>query len=770
MNSANYRLLALATVCLAVPLALAQDAQPAGQTPAQTPANTSTPQTTTPTVPTAGPQVTIKQVTTVKKAAAPGKKVKKAAVAKPAPPPPPPWKQFPLNSKTTMFLDFTESNPDMVLSMFSRTAGITIVKDPSFKSPLTVTSAKNVHLGDAFEILNTVLGLNGFELQKQGHLLVVAKKMPPAPPAPPPAPPGPPPTPPANDTPVVKVYDLKNANASQVARVINEVFTPQQLENIMQQLQNGGGMPPGGPGGPGFRGGPGGGPQPPKIVRASYDDYSNKVVVNAPPKYQDDVKKLIDDLDKSTEAPLQSEVFHLTYIDADEAVDAITDALNANAPLGRGAGKQDQNQGNFFFYNPYGDSQKKAGSQSAIAIKASNSVIVSATEENMKMVEDLIDSMDKPTTFIGTTFVMHLQYAKATDVATLLNQAFTARKDNSQQDNPFFVFYSDQADPNRKKGPTKDYDDQGRLINVRDLTGKVNVIADPNTNNLIVVTAPSNIPLIQKVLSEIDKVADQVMIQTVIVEANLNNETKLGVEWNFVNGNANGQNQTGTQGFGIQSSTTPNTGLSYTINGTQYKAFLNAVQNDNRFKVLDTPRIFTSNNVKSTIDVSQKVPYITEQSQAVLGAGLISNYSFLPVGVILTVTPRVTASGEISMDIDQSADDLQGFTSYGAPIVNHREATTTVSVKNGDTVILGGIIQHNKTRNVSKIPVLGDIPLIGNIFRSTDYIDQDIELMVLMTPIIVKSPEDAQKLREQETGQLSKESQGNLKKTLGSGG
>ena len=735
------------------------------------PSSTSAPQTSAGNAP--PPQVSVKQVKPAPtiKSAVQAKKAKKTAPKKPTPPPPPPWKQFPLNSKTTLFLDFTESSPDMVLSMFSRTSGITIVKDPSFKSPLTVTSAKNVHLGDAFEILNTVLGLNGYELQKAGHLLVVGKKAPPAPPAPPPGPPpGPAPAPPANDAAVVRVYDLKNANAPEVARVINEVFTPQQLETIMQQLQNGGGMPPGGPGGPGFRGGPGGGQAPPKIVRASYDEYSNKVVVNAPPKYQDDVKKLIDDLDKSTAAPLESKVFHFVYVDADEAADAINDALTANAPLGRGAGKQEQQQQNFFYYNPYGDSnQKKAGGQSAISIKASNSVIVSATHDNMDLVKELVDSLDKPTTFIGTTFVMHLQYAKATDVATLLNSAFTARKDNSQQDNPFFIFYSDMNDPNRKKGPTKDYDDQGHLVNVRDLTGKVNVIADPNTNNLVVVTVPSNLPLIQKIIDQIDKVASQVMIETVIVEANLNKETKLGVEFNFLNGNATGSNSNVVQTYGIQGSTPAPTGLAYTLTGTQYKAFLNAVQNDNRFKVLDTPRIFTSNNIKATIDVSTKVPYITSQSSAVLGAGLISNYSFLPVGVILTVTPRVTASGEISMDIDQSADDLQGYTSYNAPIVNHREATTTVSVKNGDTVILGGIIQHNKTRNVSKIPILGDIPFLGALFRSTDDIDQDIELMVLMTPRVVNSPEEAQKIREEELKKLSNESQGNIKKARGGG-
>jgi general secretion pathway protein D len=267
------------------------------------------------------------------------------------------------------------------------------------------------------------------------------------------------------------------------------------------------------------------------------------------------------------------------------------------------------------------------------------------------------------------------------------------------------------------------------------------------------------------VIDKIDRVAEQVMIETIIVEANLDKTTKLGVEWNFLRKgifNSSKASDSGSQGFGLQSASPALEGLTYTIGNGAYKAFVNALQTDTRFKVLDTPRIFTSNNVKAVINVSQKIPYITSQQTGIVG-GLISNYQFQDVGVVLTVTPRITSSGQVTMDVDQSADDLQGFTSFNAPIINHRQATTTVSINNGETIILGGIIRNTLTQTENKIPILGDIPFFGNLFKSSSRTAGQTELMVFLTPHIVRSNADAQKLREASSKEMSKQSQDALK-------
>jgi general secretion pathway protein D len=685
---------------------------------------------------------------------------KPAVTRSAAPPKPkpakPPWQQFKLNPKSKLFLDFTDSNPDMVLSIFSRTSGITILKDPAFKIPLTVTSAKSVGLNEAFEILNTVLEMHQYELQKKGNLMVVAKKQPPAPPMQA----GPPPQPPQEEKVVLKVYHLKNAGASTVAKVINEVYSQQALEQMVQQLQQGGGF-----GGPPMGMGMPGRPQPPKVVRASSDDYSNAVVVNAPEKFQPDIEKLVEELDKTAETPLNSEVFRLKHVAVDEVIDAIRDVLEANAPTGRGAKRSQDNPNPFMgFYNPFGSQRNTtAGSQTAVMVKQTNSIIVSATPENLETIRKLIAEMDSEAGYVGTTFVVKLENAKATDVADLLNKAFTERRDNGF-DNPFFFIYSDSFSDRNKSEIKTDITEDGRVVNVRDLTGKVNIMADPNTNSLIVVTLPSNMKLIQSIIDQIDRVSEQVMIETVIVEANLDKTTKLGVEFNFLQGSGNVTNF-GSSNFGLGNSLAPLEGFRYTLQGPDYRVFLNALQNDTRFKVLSTPRIFTSNNVKAEINVSQQVPYITSQQSATVG-GLITQYDFKNVGVVLNVTPRITAAGEVSMEVTQSADDLQGFTDFNAPIINHRQASTTATVKDGETIVLGGIIRNTTNLTEKKIPLLGDLPLIGQLFRSTTRGQGQTELMVLLTPRIVRTNAEAQRLRQEQTERLSKPSQDALNKIV----
>jgi len=118
----------------------------------------------------------------------------------------------------------------------------------------------------------------------------------------------------------------------------------------------------------------------------------------------------------------------------------------------------------------------------------------------------------------------------------------------------------------------------------------------------------------------------------------------------------------------------------------------------------------------------------------------------------------------VTMDVSQTANDLQEFTDFNAPIVNQRQADTTVSVRDGETIILGGIIRNSVTSSVKKIPLLGDIPLLGNLFRSTDKSNTKTELLVFLTPRVVRDPDEARRLKEDELKRLSQPSQKTLDK------
>lgn len=757
----------------------------------------------------------------------------------------PAWSSFKLNSKTKVKPNFQNTSVDMIVAWYSKTSGITIVKDPALTGTLTVVSAKPISLNDAFSLFNTTLGLKNFEMRKEGNFLVIRQRnqdrgnrggggggfdfssLPP--------------DFLSGSQSQLKVYVIQHANASQVARVVNEVFATTQnpMDQLMQMMggnqgnrfpQGGnnnnnrggnrgafGGFQRGGMGGFG-RGGSSAG----QVVRASSDDFSNSVIVNAPSKEQLQVENLIKQIDRQTEQPQQPKVFKLEFASSDELAPVVQNVLTQNAPRGRGGiGTQ-----NVPIEQRFQQAMRFGGAQAAFGTVVSeprtNSLVVTATDENLKLVENVIKELDTEIKLENTTFVFPLANARADQISQLMQQAFGTRqgagntnrnqggqanRNNQNRNNQNrnnnrnqggggnarpIGLNSENVDPNsmdlnveddgslptevmvqqggfrfggggqqRTTAAQTGRDSQGRLVNVRDLQGQITVIPDNNTNSVIVVATPENMELLKEILAQLDKIPEQVMIETMIIEATLDKSSQFGVEWKHAMGNPLGKNTgtgTGEGNFGLQNANPALQGFRYTLVGGALSGFLNALQTDTKFQVLSTPRIFTSNNVEAQINISQSIPYVLSTREDANG-NLTFNYAFQDVGIVLTVTPRITANGYVTMDVTQTANDLQGFTDFNAPIVNQRQADTTVSVRDGETIILGGIIRNNVTSTVKKIPLLGDIPLLGQLFRSTEKGNVKTELLVFLTPRIVKDPEEARKLRDDEFKRMSKESQ-----------
>ncbi len=764
----------------------------------------------------------------------------------------------------------------MIVSWYSKVTGVTIVKDPALTGTLTVMSAKPISLNDSLQLLSTTLGLKNYDLKKEGNFLVIRGK---------------------NQgggrgmggfdpstfdmsqftqsQSQLKVYVIQFANASQVARVVNEVFisTPNPMDQLMQMMGGGGttggfgggnrgggntgfgggnrgggntggfggggqggrgggntgGFGGGGQGGRGGfggfgRGGFGGGTT--QVVRASSDDFSNSVIVNAPSKEQTQVEALIKQIDRQTEQPQQPKVFKLNFASSDELAPVVQNVLTQNAPRGRGGiGTQ-----NVPIEQRFQQALRFGGTQAAFGTVVSeprtNSLVVTATEENLKLVDQVVKELDTEIKIENTTFIFPLANARADQISALMQQAFGTRQGTGNQNRGQNQanrntttnrnnqggggagggggarpggLNSEQIDPNnmqlnlqddgslatdvvvqqggfggggfgggfggqnqrRTTAPQTGRDAQGRLVNVRDLQGQITVIPDNNTNSVIVVATPENMELLKSILAQLDKIPEQVMIETMIIEATLDRSSQFGVEWKFAQSNPlKTGSGTGTAdgNFGLQNASPALQGFKYTLTGGSLTGFINALQTDTKFQVLSTPRIFTSNNVEAQINISQSIPYVLSTREDANG-NLTFNYAFQDVGIVLTVTPRITSNGYVTMDVNQTANDLQGFTDFNAPIVNQRQADTTVSVRDGETIILGGIIRNNVTSTVKKIPLLGDIPILGNLFRSTEKGNVKTELLVFLTPRIVRDPEEARKLRDDEFKRMSKESQ-----------
>ena len=800
-------------------------------------------------------------------------------------PDPPAWTLFKLNPKVKVQLDFRNASADAIIQTLTRASGVTIIKDPSLNSTITLQSPFPQNLTDSFAMFSSALSLRNFEIKKDGNVLIIRQKSnrsafagfgggaggaggtgPGAF--------GGPPGGGATQN-VLKVYTIKYANATQVARVVNEVFATLADNNTTPNFNpfggggggfgggggrfaGGGGFGGGGGGGRGggfggggggFGGGQGGGGFNPfagggggfggrrggntntATVKASSDDFSNSVIINATKAEHDQIGKIIEQIDRQTDQPQRSQVFTLKYANATDMAPVIQNVLVSNAPRGRGgAGVQ-----NVPIDQRFQQAARLGGTQASFGTVAAetrtNTLVVTATTENMEIVTKVIEQLDKPVKFENGAFVVTLKNARADAIAQVLNQSFATRNggassllNNNQNNNrnttgsnrqngnngggggggnqppsltgraaPLHTTTSPtraaalgdpNADPNPDPEPdpqfpgggggfgggfggggqfggggfgqqrnqtqnrTTGMDASGRVINVRDITGGISAIADVSTNSVIIVTSPENRELINQILAQLDKIPEQVMIETLIVEASLDATSKLGVEWNLNSGTSSA-----TSAFGLKADATQPQGLRYTLTGTQYGAFLQSLKTDSRFEVLSTPRIFTSNNATASINISQSLPYVLSSRTDATG-NLSYNYAFLDVGIILTVTPRITSNGYVTMDVTQTANDFVRYTNFNAPIVNQREAQTTVSVKDGETVVLGGIIKNSSTVTHNKIPLLGDLPLLGNFFRSQSKSNSKTELLVFLTPRIVRDAAEAKKLKEATEKQL----------------
>ena len=309
----------------------------------------------------------------------------------------------------------------------------------------------------------------------------------------------------------------------------------------------------------------------------------------------------------------------------------------------------------------------------------------------------------------------------------------------------------------------------GSQVNLLQLQNNVFVTASPNGDSIIVTTTPDNYQAIQGIVSSLDIIPRQVMIEVIVAEVSLDSDQKLGFTLNGILKNLLGQTNGSTAnlnlpgaGFGVTQDPNAN-GAQFSLTGANYGLLLQALQTDSRVKVLSKPRIFASNNQQADFNITTNIPYVTAQNVAAGVTNVVSNtVQYLQVGIQLTVTPRITSNGQVTVDLSQSASDLLGFDIVGtgasalrAPRYNDRVTDTSVTIQNDETIVIGGMIRDNSTLNVNKIPVLADIPLIGQFFRSREVVRGKTELLIFMTPHIVQTAADAREMTRKTSEHLT---------------
>ncbi|WP_417469597.1 type II secretion system secretin GspD [Maricaulis sp.] len=277
--------------------------------------------------------------------------------------------------------------------------------------------------------------------------------------------------------------------------------------------------------------------------------------------------------------------------------------------------------------------------------------------------------------------------------------------------------------------------------------GRLAIIPDQLNNALIIRATDQEYREILELVQRMDVMPPQVLIEATIAEVQLVDGLSFGVRWYFEN--QSGSSVT-TTGFTDDVNGTTNPvypGFNYAFAGTDLRATLNALNSITDVTVLSAPSIMVQNNQTAHLQVGDEVPIVTQTASSVTEANapLVSSIELRQTGVILQVTPRINASGMVVLDVMQEVSSVRPTTTSGidSPTIQKLEFTSTVAVRSDNTVALGGLIREAHSDNEAAIPLLGNIPGLGNIFKNRDISSERSELVIFLTPRIITTDEDA---------------------------
>jgi general secretion pathway protein D len=276
--------------------------------------------------------------------------------------------------------------------------------------------------------------------------------------------------------------------------------------------------------------------------------------------------------------------------------------------------------------------------------------------------------------------------------------------------------------------------------------GTATFSTDPETRKLVVVTDEETAKYISLVVSNLDRPPPQVLIKVVFLEVTHRKGSDIGVEGAYSKNLGNSTAGNLLQNFQALPGLDAGDAL-FNVAGSDFEVTLRAIAQAGKLEVLSRPTILARNNQQAYINVGQRVPLITATRYDTFG-NQINSITYQDVGIILQVTPFITSDGMVEMIVSPEISNLSeetvatstGTNSTGLPVINTRSADTVVVTPDGQTVVIGGLMQNTKTETVSKVPVLGDIPLLGAAFRRKVKGDSKTELLIFLTPHIIRQP------------------------------
>lgn len=412
-----------------------------------------------------------------------------------------------------------------------------------------------------------------------------------------------------------------------------------------------------------------------------------------------------------------------------------------------------------------------------IPIQRLNAVLaVTHQGHYLKDIENWVFRLDKANTSSGGGVnVYKVQHANAEDLANTLNEIFTGAQSKSTSakvapgqtateitnKSPNDTTTSAALDTAKPKSNSDSHVKTG-TAKVSEVDN-VRIISDKANNALVIVATPQEYAVVRPIIEQLDIVPLQVLIDATIASVKLTDNLKYGIAWYLKQGNnAVGSALGGAATMGnaalVATSAVATGGLSAIYNSGAVNALLSTEADKGNVNVISSPSLMVLNNQKAKINVGDQVPIQTNSTQlptsSGLSTGLLTSNSiqYKDTGVTLEVTPRVNANGMVIMDVHQIVSSVIPVTTavgIQSPTINKKEIVSSIAINDGQTIVLGGLIDDNNAMTKNGIPLLYDLPWIGSLFGNTSYTRTKNELVVLITPRVVKSKQDSRQISDE---------------------
>ncbi len=382
----------------------------------------------------------------------------------------------------------------------------------------------------------------------------------------------------------------------------------------------------------------------------------------------------------------------------------------------------------------------QGSAQTLVADERTNSVLLGGDRSSRLRLRAIISHLDTPLERGGNTKVIYLKYAKAADLVETL----------------------------RGVGKIQGERVKGKTAAATNIDKELDIQADEATNALVITAPPALMRSLEAVIRQLDIRRSQVLVDAIIAEVSEKKARELGVQWAFdgTGGTATpvaGTNFDNTSGIpatailnGIATSTFPGVSAGLILGGgnvtdggkLKWGAVLQALAADTDANILSTPSITTLDNEEAEIVVGQNVPFVTGSFSNTAGASAgntVNPFQTIQrqdVGITLKVTPQINEGDAIMMAIEQEISSISQSAAASDIITDKRSIKTNVLIQDGQVIVLGGLIEDRVTETEQKVPLLGDLPILGALFRSTGTNHDKANLMVFIRPVILRDPSD----------------------------